>query len=98
MLISDWSSDVCSSDLREVQAMLLRFVSILTLPYLVALVWLSSDKTIEAFTNHEIRMGIINWSIGWSWIWVPIGLFFLTLRVLIEAFRPIDSVVLNELI
>src|SRR3546814_10546939 len=41
---------------REVQARLLRFGSILTLPYLVALVWLSSDKTIEALDRKRTRL------------------------------------------
>ena len=77
---------------HRVQLGLFRFGSVLALPYLAAMCWLSAGKTYEAFANNEYTMGIIDWPVGWSWIWVPIGLAFLAARVLIDLFRPVEFV------
>lgn len=74
----------------SIQAGLFRFGSILVLPYLAALSWLSAGKTYEAFANNEYTMGIIDWPVGWSWVWIPIGLAFLTARVLLDLFLPVE--------
>lgn len=79
-----------------VQRTLFRLGSILAIPYLAAMCWLSAGKTIEAFANNEYTMGLIDWPVGWSWIWVPIGLAVLTLRVLLDLFRPVELTDMTE--
>ncbi|TFF24860.1 TRAP transporter small permease [Jiella endophytica] len=78
------------------QSILFRVGNLLALPYLAALFWLSTGKTWEAFANQEYTMGIIDWPVGWSWIWVPIGLALLTLRVLLDTLRPFSPADMAE--
>jgi len=81
---------------ERMQRGLFRSGSVLALPYLAAMCWLSAGKTFEAFANDEYTMGLIDWPVGWSWIWVPIGLGFLTLRVLLDLFRPVELADMTE--
>ncbi|MBJ3776907.1 TRAP transporter small permease [Acuticoccus mangrovi] len=80
----------------QVQHLLFRIGNIIALPYLAVLCWLSAEKTYTAFANQEYTMGIIDWPVGWSWIWVPIGLAVLTLRVFVDTLRPVVAADLSE--
>lgn len=53
--------------------------------YLGFLAWQSFGKATTAFTRNDLMMGVIDWPVGWSWIWIPIGLSFLILRLLVDA-------------
>ncbi|KAB2336216.1 TRAP transporter small permease [Cytobacillus depressus] len=45
--------------------------------------------TEEAFVNHYVATGLIPWPIWLSWIWVPIGAYMFTLRLLLIAFQSL---------
>lgn len=57
--------------------------------YLAALSWWSWDKFHEALLYDEVKMGVIDWPVAWSWVWIPIGCGMLALRVLIDATAPV---------
>lgn len=42
----------------------------------------------DAFANGDYIMGVIDWPVGWSWIWVPVGCGLLALRLLVDAAAP----------
>lgn len=57
--------------------------------YLATLAWLSWGKFHEALVNDEVKMGVIDWPVDWSWVWIPIGCGLLALRVLLDATAPV---------
>ncbi|AGI74830.1 TRAP transporter DctQ subunit (plasmid) [Octadecabacter arcticus 238] len=69
---------------------LVRGGNIVAALYLVVLGWKALEKTTSAFGNNDLVMGVIDWPVGWSWVWLPIGLFTLALRLLVDAALPID--------
>ena len=56
--------------------------------YLFALAWWSFVKFHDAWVRDEVVMGVIDWPVGWSWMWVPPGCLMLSLRVLVDATAP----------
>ena len=56
--------------------------------YLGALAIYAWDRFHEAFANDEVTMGVIDWPVDWSWVWVPLGCGLLSLRVLLDALAP----------
>ncbi|SMF55471.1 TRAP-type C4-dicarboxylate transport system, small permease component [Tistlia consotensis] len=56
--------------------------------YLAALAWFSWGRFLDALVNDEVTMGVIDWPVDWSWVWVPLGLGLLALRVLLDAVAP----------
>lgn len=63
--------------------------------YLASLAWWSWGRFAQAFAADEVKMGVIDWPVDWSWVWVPLGCGLLALRVLLDAaapaLRPIGS-------
>lgn len=57
--------------------------------YLSALAWWSWGKFHEALTFDEVKMGVIDWPVAWSWVWIPIGCGLLAARVLLDAIAPV---------
>ncbi|KMK65919.1 TRAP transporter small permease [Puniceibacterium sp. IMCC21224] len=70
--------------------LMLRVGNLLVAPYIAVLCWKSAEKTWDAFANSEYMMGIIDWPVGWSWIWVPLALAVLTIRLVFDAFGDVD--------
>ncbi|SMF65826.1 TRAP-type C4-dicarboxylate transport system, small permease component [Tistlia consotensis] len=56
--------------------------------YIGYLGWLGLGKFQEALAGHEVDMGVIDWPIAWSWIWVPLGCGLLALRLTLAASAP----------
>jgi TRAP-type C4-dicarboxylate transport system permease small subunit len=56
--------------------------------YMAALAWRSYLVFIRAWENHEVVVGVIDWPVGWSWIWVPIGCALLSARLMLDAIAP----------
>ncbi|MEX2630351.1 MAG: TRAP transporter small permease [Tistlia sp.] len=57
--------------------------------YLAALAWFGWRRFHEAFVEGHVTMGVIDWPVDWSWVWVPIGCGLLSLRVLLDAVAPV---------
>lgn len=53
--------------------------------YLSVLAWQTFGKAETAFSRNDLIMGVIDWPVGWSWVWMPVGLGFLVLRLLVDA-------------
>ena len=71
--------------------LLLRAGNLLVAPYLAVLCWKSWEKAHDAFVSNDYMMGIIDWPVGWSWIWIPLALGTLTLRLIVDAFGDVDG-------
>jgi TRAP-type C4-dicarboxylate transport system permease small subunit len=49
----------------------------------------SMIMTQEAFINNRVAVGLIPWPIWLSWVWVPIGAYLFTIRLLLIAVQNI---------
>lgn len=56
--------------------------------YLATLGWLAWEKFIDAYSTNSVEMGVIDWPISWSWIWIPIGCLVFSLRLLVMTIGP----------
>ncbi|PMR72978.1 TRAP transporter small permease [Billgrantia endophytica] len=56
--------------------------------YMAALAWHAALVFHRAWTRDQVIMGVIDWPVAWSWIWVPIGCGLLALRLLLDATAP----------
>jgi TRAP-type C4-dicarboxylate transport system permease small subunit len=54
--------------------------------YVGALCWMSATHFLEAWRSGEVYVGVWDWSVAWSWIWVPAGLSLLAVRLVLLAF------------
>ncbi|WP_157928820.1 TRAP transporter small permease [Pararhizobium haloflavum] len=56
--------------------------------YLGALAYQGYKAFIQALTRGEVVMGVIDWPVAWSWVWIPIGCGLLALRLVVDATAP----------
>jgi TRAP-type C4-dicarboxylate transport system permease small subunit len=56
--------------------------------YLTVLAWEGYQVFHEALVQNEVIMGVIDWPVAWSWIWVPVGCGLLALRLVLDATEP----------
>lgn len=56
--------------------------------YMAVLAWRSSLVFIRAWERSEVVVGVIDWPVAWSWVWVPIGCALLSARLLVDAVAP----------
>lgn len=56
--------------------------------YLLLLAYKAGQYTFDAFAKNLMYIEDLNWPVGWSWVWVPIGCGLLALRVLLIALGP----------
>jgi TRAP-type C4-dicarboxylate transport system permease small subunit len=56
--------------------------------YIAILGWLAWGKFIDAYINDSVEMGVIDWPVCWSWIWIPIGCLVFSLRLLVMTIGP----------
>jgi TRAP-type C4-dicarboxylate transport system permease small subunit len=59
--------------------------------YIAALTWFSAIWFWEIYKRGDVRMGVIDWPIAWSWVWVPIGLGLFALRLFMMSIGPPDN-------
>lgn len=52
------------------------------------LAWVSGQEAIHKFAVRETTLGTIQFPIYWSYVWVPLGSAWLTLRLVLELFFP----------
>lgn len=53
--------------------------------YLALLGYEAYTVFINAWTKKHMIMGVIDWPVAWSWIWIPIGCWLLSTRTLLMA-------------
>ena len=70
---------------------LFRVGLIVSAAYLAMLGWTSGKYFLKAYATHQIYIEDLNWPVAWSWVWLPVGLFLLMLRVLLVAFGPAEG-------
>jgi TRAP-type C4-dicarboxylate transport system permease small subunit len=56
--------------------------------YVAVLAWLAGGYFLEVHSRGLVQMGVIDWPVSWSWIWVPLGLTLFALRLLLTAVGP----------
>lgn len=51
---------------------------------LLAVTYGSGRTALEAFINNETTFGVIDWPVGWSRIWVPLGCGLFAIRLIVD--------------
>ena len=59
--------------------------------YLFLLAWKSGGYFVKTFISGQVYIEEINWPVSLSWIWIPIGMGLLSMRVLLVAIGPSAS-------
>lgn len=76
---------------HKIGTLLLRAGKLVGAGYFGALAWLSGGSFWKIYQAGDIQMGAIDWPVAWSWVWLPIGLGLLSLRMLLMVFGPDDE-------
>jgi TRAP-type C4-dicarboxylate transport system permease small subunit len=56
--------------------------------FVAVLAWMAGGHYLEAYRSNAVQFGEIDWSVSWSWVWVPIGCGLLAARLLLTALGP----------
>lgn len=56
--------------------------------YMAYLAWRSSLIFLRALRRNEVVMGVLDWPVSLSWIWVTLGCGLLAARLLMDAVAP----------
>jgi TRAP-type C4-dicarboxylate transport system permease small subunit len=56
--------------------------------YMAVLGWRGYLVFIRAWEHSEVVVGVVDWPVAWSWIWVPIGCGLLSARLMVDAIAP----------
>lgn len=73
---------------RGLLVSILRAGLVLSAGYIATLAWLGGAYFLSAVRKNEVVMGVIDWPVSWSWVWIPVGCGLLTLRLLLVATGP----------
>ena len=57
--------------------------------YMLVLAYEGYGEFHEAYTRSRVVMGVVDWPVAWSWVFVPVGCGLLALRLLIDASAPV---------
>lgn len=71
-----------------VSAPLIRLGLLASSLYLGAIAWRSSLEFYAAWSQGRQIMGVIDWPVAWSWVWIPVGCGLLALRLIVDATAP----------
>ena len=83
------------SILTEVMPERLRFLLfrvglLVSAAYLALLAWKGWQYFLKTWLSGQVYVEDLNWPVYLSWIWIPVGMGLLTLRVLMVAFGPAE--------
>jgi len=56
--------------------------------YIAVLAWRSYFTFARAFRRHEVVMGVLDWPVSLSWVWIPLGCGLLAARLMMDAIAP----------
>jgi len=73
---------------RTTRDLMLRVGLIASAAYIGVMAWLTAGHWYETWERGDVTMGVIDWPVSWSWIWVPIGLALLSARLFLTAVGP----------
>lgn len=59
--------------------------------YVATLGWKGGEEFVKSYISGEAKIGAVAWPVWASWIWIPVGLGLLTLRLLLAAFGPAED-------
>ncbi len=59
--------------------------------YMAVLSWKSAQHFFKLLAADQIKIGLIDWPVHYSWIWIPIGCGMLSLRLLLTALSKNSS-------
>lgn len=72
---------------------MVRIGLIASFAYMTALAIQGFEGFWSAYVKSEVVMGVIDWPVAWSWVWIPIGCGFLALRVLLDGLAPVPPAI-----
>lgn len=73
------------------RSLLFRTGLLISSAYLCLLAWKGGSYFLKAAMSGSVYIEEINWPVYLSWIWIPIGMGLLALRVLLVALGPANS-------
>lgn len=76
--------------------LILRTGLLLSSVYVCGLAWTSWGHFLDAWRSGEVYVGVLDWSVAWSWIWVPVGLGLLATRLILMAFGAADNLTVTH--
>jgi TRAP-type C4-dicarboxylate transport system permease small subunit len=56
--------------------------------YMAYLAWRGYLVFLRALNRNEVVMGVVDWPVSLSWVWIPLGCGLLALRLLMDATAP----------
>lgn len=56
--------------------------------YMAYLAWRSYFTFARAFRRNEVVMGVLDWPVSLSWVWIPLGCGLLAARLMMDAIAP----------
>jgi TRAP-type C4-dicarboxylate transport system permease small subunit len=56
--------------------------------YMAYIAWRGYLVFLRAFRRNEVVMGVLDWPVSLSWVWIPLGCGLLALRLLLDAVAP----------
>tara|TARA_R110001599_G_scaffold37386_2_gene116079 strand:- start:258 stop:758 length:501 start_codon:yes stop_codon:yes gene_type:complete len=65
-----------------------RLTTALALTAFLLLLWVAIPEALEKITAQETSYGLIQWPLYLSYVWLPIGITLLCLRLVAEIIRP----------
>ena len=74
-----------------VGSLLIRSGLLTSAGYCAVLAYLAGEKCLRAFLQGEVMLGVVDWPVYLSWLWIPIGVGLLSLRLLITALGPLSE-------
>lgn len=59
--------------------------------YISVLAWRGGEYFLYAYQTDQVQMGIIDWPVDWSWIWIPVGCGLLAMRLFLLCVGPVSE-------
>jgi TRAP-type C4-dicarboxylate transport system permease small subunit len=72
----------------RIRSLVLRIGLLVSSVYVGGLAWMSGVHFLDAWRSGEVYVGVLDWSVAWSWIWVPVGLGLLVVRLVLLTLGP----------
>lgn len=78
-----------------VRVVIYRAGLVLSFLYVLALAWTGGKTFLRVWTSGEVKIGVIDWPVYLSWVWVPIGCGLLAIRVLLMSVAPSSELLVD---
>lgn len=56
--------------------------------YIAVLAWKGGQHFWKTYEAGDVQLGLIDWPISWSWVWIPVGCGLLAARLLLISVGP----------